>query len=133
MTLQLLCILLLEKLNYTTLNKIISARKKTSCVMNYGNKYFLFEKLEAAEDDAESRSKIMNCGLSDDMIGLGKSPKKKLDKQGEEGNGELDLTGIDDDEINQVLLAKCIFVVFKRFVCWCETKTYCFVGTCFLE
>jgi len=59
---------------------------------------------EAAEDDAESRSKIMNCGLSDDMIGLGKSPKKKPDKQGQEGNGELDLTGIDDDEINQMIV-----------------------------
>ena len=46
----------------------------------------------------------MKCGLSDDMIGLGKSPKKKLDKQGQKGNGELDLTGIDEDEIDQVFV-----------------------------
>ena len=60
--------------------------------------------LEAAEDDAEQRDKIMNCKLSDDMIGLGKSPKKKPEDQGQNGNGELDLTGIDDDEINEVFV-----------------------------
>ena len=52
----------------------------------------------------------MKCGLSDDMIGLGKSPKKKLDKQGQKGNGELDLNGIDEDEIDQVFVGS-IFVL----------------------
>ena len=46
----------------------------------------------------------MNCKLSDDMIGLGKSPKKKPEDQGQNKNGELDLTGIDDDEINEVFV-----------------------------
>ena len=46
----------------------------------------------------------MNCKLSDDMIGLGKSPKKKPADQGQNKNGELDLTGIDDDEINEVFV-----------------------------
>ena len=68
----------------------------------------------------------MKCGLSDDMIGLGKSPKKKLDKQGQKGNGELDLTGIDEDEIDQVFVGSTF--CFKTCCQW-KTKTYCFVDS----
>ena len=53
-----------------------------------------------------------SCGLSDVMMGLGKSPEKKqrnTDKQGQD-SGELDLEGIDDDEIDQV----CNFCLFLK-------------------
>ena len=68
------------------------------------------------DDEIESRRSIMNsCGLSDVMMGLGKSPEKKqrsTDKQGQD-SGELDLEGIDDDEIDQVCNFCLVFFIYS--------------------
>ena len=59
------------------------------------------------ENDEEFRNSLTNikCGLSDEMIGLGKQPTKKQISAVDEQNKELDLTGIDDDEINELILS----------------------------
>ena len=97
----------MEKHNNITSNKIVSKTSYEPNIQIY---------LEAAEDDVEQRNKIMNCKLSDDMIGLGKTPKKKPADQGQNKNGELDLTGIDDDEINEVFVDNN-FCLKKKIFC----------------
>ena len=60
-------------------------------------------------------------GSIEECMSEGK-PKESTSKQEEEGNGELDLTGIDDDEIDSVSChmasnATDVFVLHQSFIC----------------